>query len=118
MKISERILKMIEERGMTQKEFSRRTGISQSTISDWKTKKTNPASDKIMTICEVLSVTPYELLQDTVKQGAGGRSDKPQQGYMAVSAGTDKYEILLKYDKLDFKQRERLKGYLSALVEQ
>ncbi|MBO4267567.1 MAG: helix-turn-helix transcriptional regulator, partial [Lachnospiraceae bacterium] len=36
MIISERIFKLIEERGMTQIAFSRETGISQSTISDWK----------------------------------------------------------------------------------
>ena len=62
MTISENIFKLIGERGMKQNEFSKRTGISESTISDWKRKGTNPASDKIMIICEVLSVSPYELL--------------------------------------------------------
>ena len=49
---------------MRQKEFSEWTGISQSTISDWKRKKTNPSADKILKICEVLGVTPYELLSE------------------------------------------------------
>ena len=48
-------------------DFSKATGIAQSTISDWKRKKTNPSADKIMIICNVLKVTPYELLQDTVQ---------------------------------------------------
>ncbi len=51
MLISERIFELLKEKGITQKEFSELTGISQSTISDWKRKKTNPASDKIMLIC-------------------------------------------------------------------
>ena len=38
MLISERIYKYIAERGMSQIEFSKRTGISQSTISDWHRK--------------------------------------------------------------------------------
>ena len=67
MKISERIFKLMEDREVTQMEFSKATGIAQSTISDWKRKKTNPSADKIMIICNVLKVTPYELLQDTVQ---------------------------------------------------
>jgi transcriptional regulator with XRE-family HTH domain len=35
---------------MTQKEFSEATGIAQSSISDWKRKKTNPVSEKILII--------------------------------------------------------------------
>ena len=62
MTISERIFELIRERGYTQKEFSKKTGIAESTISDWKKKGTNPVSDKILIICEVLEVTPYYLL--------------------------------------------------------
>lgn len=50
MTISEKILQLLEERKMTQKEFAKRTGISQSTISEWKKKHTNPVSDKILII--------------------------------------------------------------------
>lgn len=57
---------------MTQKEFSEETGISQSTISDWKRKGTNPSADKILKICEVLKVTPYELLgENETERNAG-----------------------------------------------
>ena len=73
MTISERIFDLLEERGMTQKEFSELTGIAQSSISDWKRKKTNPVSEKILIICEVLKVTPYELLGGT--DGEGKRSN-------------------------------------------
>ena len=62
MTISGKIFELIKEKGMTQKEFGRRTGIPQSTISDWKGKQLNPASDKILIICDVLEVSPYELL--------------------------------------------------------
>ena len=69
MTISERIFKLLQERGMSQKEFSDRTGIAQSSISDWKRKKTNPVSEKILIICDVPDVTPYELLGAT--EGGG-----------------------------------------------
>ena len=43
MIISERVFKLLKEKNISQKEFSEATGIAQSTISDWKRKKTNPA---------------------------------------------------------------------------
>lgn len=52
MTISERIFDILDKKGMSQKEFSLATGIPQSTISDWRKKNTNPASDKILIICD------------------------------------------------------------------
>ena len=112
MIISERIFKIMEERGMSQIEFSRATGISQSTISDWKRKHNNPAADKIMKICYVLGVAPNEILQDSIKQESARKPD-----YIVVSPGTEMYEFLVEIDSLDSNQKERLRGYLSALKE-
>lgn len=64
MSISEKIFKLMEERNITQLQLSQATGISQSTISDWKRKGTNPASDKIMKICKCLGCTPYDILNE------------------------------------------------------
>ena len=47
---------------MTQMEFAKRTGFSNSAISDWKRKKTNPSAEKIMDICYALDITPEQLL--------------------------------------------------------
>jgi transcriptional regulator with XRE-family HTH domain len=58
MTISERILKVLKDRNMTQVEFAKQVGIATSTISEWKKKKTNPTADKIMDICNVLQITP------------------------------------------------------------
>lgn len=66
MLISERIYKIMAEKNISQLEFSKMTGIAQSTISDWKRKKTNPAADKIMIICAALDVSPEDLLIDTM----------------------------------------------------
>lgn len=45
--ISDKIFELLKEKGMSQKEFAERTGIAESSISDWKKKRTNPVSDKI-----------------------------------------------------------------------
>jgi DNA-binding Xre family transcriptional regulator len=63
MKISENIFNIMAQKGMSQLEFSQKTGIAQSTISDWGTKKTNPAANRIMIICKILEVSPEELLE-------------------------------------------------------
>ena len=50
MTISERILKVLKDRNMTQVEFAKQVDIATSTISEWKKRKTNPAADKIISI--------------------------------------------------------------------
>ena len=62
MIISERIFEIMKKQKMSQRELSRRTGITISTISDWNTKKSNPASDKLLVISEALGVSVEELL--------------------------------------------------------
>ena len=49
MSISERIFALMKEQGLSQKEFAKRTGIAESTISDWKRKQLNPGADKLST---------------------------------------------------------------------
>ena len=62
MTVGQRIFELLKQKGMTQKEFSERTGIATTTISDWRKKNTNPGSDKILLICAALEVTPEYLL--------------------------------------------------------
>lgn len=108
--ISEKIFELILRNGVTQKEFSEETGISQSTISDWKRKGTNPSADKILKICEVLKVTPYELLgENETEQNAGN----PE-----MSAGNETEKIILEgFRNLSDRKKERILGYLAALQE-
>ena len=42
MTVGQRIFYLLEEKKMTQVEFSKRTGIATTTISDWRKKNTNP----------------------------------------------------------------------------
>ena len=116
MIISERIFKIMEEKDINQITFSRVTGISQSTISDWKRKKTNPAADKIMKICNVLGVSPYELLQDADVEGCEKQMDAVSD-YVIISENSDKYKLLAEYEKLDKSSKDHLFGYLKALSE-
>ena len=98
---------------MSQREFSELTGIAQSTISDWKRKKTNPVSEKILIICEVLNVTPYELLSGT--DGMGGRSNPAD--VIVVDKHTEHGKIICDFLSMDDRMQQRMIGYMKALQE-
>ena len=114
MLISERIYDLMKEKEMSQKEFSEKTGISQSTISDWKRKKTNPSSDKIMIICDVLGVTPYELLTGTENHKL---KDYRETDYVVLNKKSKEYFVVEAYRNLDNELRTRLEGYIQAMQD-
>lgn len=113
MTIGERIFELMRSENMTQKEFSEKTNIGQSTISDWKRKKTNPASDKILIICDVLKVSPEELLSGTEPVHEKGR----KQSYYIVDKDSEIGLIIKEYSSMSLSQKERLLGYMEALRE-
>jgi len=78
MTISTRIFSRLETLNMTQHEFSKRTGILPSTISEWK-NGTNPSSDKIMSICRALQVSPEWLLEGSTPD-YGGADEHSSRG--------------------------------------
>ena len=71
MKVYEKIFARLDELNMSQSELSRRTGISTSTINDWKKKKINPQADKLVVICKALDMSLAELLGEDGAEGSG-----------------------------------------------
>ena len=111
MTIGERVLELVHEKGMTQREFSDRTGIPQSTMSSWKGKRQNPSIDKLKVICDVLNVDPFFLI-------SGSESNEALNNeYLRVYRKDEEYELLIEYRKLNRDFRNRLKGYMTALSE-
>ena len=111
MTISERILKVLKDRNMTQAEFAKQVGIATSTISEWKKRKTNPTADKIMDICNVLQITPEQLLT-----GKGIEDEEIITVTSRESCFTP-YDIQLvqDYHGLKEEQQKRLMAYMEAL---
>lgn len=119
MIISERIFELMEKKNVSRKQFSEETGIAQSTISDWKRKKTNPAADKIMAICDALQVTPTQLLADGAEGAEGtGAAVEAEVDYMMVRRGSEEYILIENYRKLGKGSKNRVQGYLQALAEE
>ena len=111
MTISERILKVLKDRNMTQAEFAKQVGIATSTISEWKKRKTNPTADKIMDICNVLQITPEQLLT--------GKGIEDEENITVTSREScfTPYDIQLvqDYHGLKEEQQKRLMAYMDAL---
>ena len=107
MIISERIFKLLKEKNMKQKDFAMQAGISNSTVSEWKKKKTNPSSDKIMDICRVLEITPEQLLTGK------GISDKEELIENTITPLD--MQIITDYHGLQETQKKRLLAYIEVL---
>jgi transcriptional regulator with XRE-family HTH domain len=113
MTIRDRIFDKLTEMNLTQKEFANRTGIPETTISDWKKKKTNPTAEKILIICKVLNVTPEWLLSGVETHGT--RSNPAS--IIAVDAKTDAGILLEIYNSCDAAMQARILGYAQAIRE-
>lgn len=111
MTIGERVLEIVHEKGMTQKEFSEATGIPQSTMSSWKRKKQNPALNKLQVICDTLQVDPYYLISGSE------RNEHLNTEYITVYQKDEEYNFMIEFRKLNKDGRNRLLGYLRALQE-
>ncbi len=109
MIISERIFQILKAKGISQKDFAMATGIPQSTISDWKGKHVNPAADKIMVICDVLEISPAELLTGT------DDSSKWKVGFIVLRRDSDEFRLLQDINGLPSHYKCRVIGYIDAL---
>lgn len=113
MIISERILKIIKEKSITQAEFAKRAGIATSTVSEWKKKKTNPSADKIMDICIALEVTPEELLTGRgIDEGQGLENSDKEDKMTPID-----WQIIKDYHGMKDAQKKRLLKYMATLKQ-
>ena len=110
MTISERVFDRLRQLSMTQKEFAKRTGILESTISEWKKNKTNPTSDKILAICKALDVSPEWLLSGVDPAAGRGRNQK----YYVIDIETETGRLVKEFNRMDGSYRERILGYVDA----
>ena len=54
---------LLRENGLKTADVARKTGISQSTFSDWKRGKTVPKADKLYQIAKELNVHVEDLME-------------------------------------------------------
>lgn len=113
MTVGQRIFYLLEEKNMTQVEFSKRTGIATTTISDWRKKNTNPGSEKIMAICAALEVTPEYLLSGVCEDSERGKD----VDYLVLPQGTEERVLIELFNDMEWLDRGHLLEYAKKLAE-
>ena len=108
MTIGERLFKIMKEKNISMPELSRMTGISRHTIFDWQRRNTNPGADKIMVICEVLQITPEELL-------VGKQNDEMSEYDHVINTNVIEMQIMKECQDLSEAKKKRLLAYVSML---
>ena len=108
MTISEKIYELLRVRGMPMTTFSKLSGIPKSTISEWKNKGLNPSSDKIMNICNLLEVDPYELLT----------TESYGRKYISVDKDSLEFILIDKFRGLPPLKKEKIIGYIDGIVDE
>ena len=102
MKVYEKIFARLDDLGMSQSELSRRTGISTSTINDWKKKKINPQADKLVVICKALGMSLAELLGEDGAESSGTDYSAEEKYLVECYRRSDNYvrKHMLRYMEL------------------
>lgn len=62
MSIGNRIIKILEVKKLTQKEFAELTGINAATLTSIKQNKYDPSAQTIIKICEIFNINANWLL--------------------------------------------------------
>lgn len=98
----------MEERGVSQKELSERTGISTSTISDWKNKGNAPNSEKISSICNALNISADVIFNDVEIEHVKTR---------IITEESELWDFVDAYDKLSASAQKRVLAYAMAMMK-
>lgn len=113
MTIPQRIFETMKEKGITQSELSRKSGVSTSTISDWKNKNKMPSSNKLSAIAEALGVPIEYLVNDTLDY-INRKSEAPE----TVNVDSTAKELLDAYSALSLVNKAKALSYICKLNEE
>ena len=107
MTVNKKIFEILEEKGISQHEFARMTGITQSTISDWKNKGTTPNAEKIPIICKSLNISINELFD---------QENEEVEEYV-IRKGDAIWEFVNGYYHMEGTAQKRMLAYAIAIMK-
>ena len=91
MTILQRMIQLMENKKIKWADVARHLGVSRSVVGNWKMRETNPPTEYIVPICELLNVSVEFLLTGTEKE------NNPIPVFYQLSA--NKQEDLRKYSE-------------------
>ena len=124
MTIGNRVLQILNEKNLKQKDLADHLGTKPSTINGWHEENRNPSSDLIVPICEFLGVSAYFLLTGNEDPMAGisdddrewldlihGLSPEVQRDFKgAMRLHADLHDIADREEKLRQEKAQALSG--------
>lgn len=94
-----------EAKGLSQADLAKMMGLkSQGAVSNWESEVSKPDLDKFVQICDILGVTPYDLLDFKITAFSGQpiMKNTPEQKVSHANSYTiDERDVLSKLDDLD-----------------
>ena len=79
MNISEKILKLRKEKGLSQEAFAEKLGVSRQSVSKWESGGTLPDIDKIIAMSELFGVSTDYLLKDEAPETETATEEAPEE---------------------------------------
>ncbi len=104
--IIDNIIEILEKKHLKQSDLCAYIGINTSTMTTWKSRKTDPPAKYIILICEFLNISPYVLL-------TGKEKNVPME-----QLSKNKQEMLDIFSKFDDREQIKLIGRLEELYRQ
>jgi len=93
----------MESKNIKNIELAEKLNINKSVISNWKTRNTNPPSEMIVAICELLEVNPIYILTG-------------KEEYNDLSK--DEINILKKYNLLSERNKGKVENYIDERLKE
>ena len=114
--VGQRIKLARREAGLTQEKLGQMTNLSRSYIAAIEIDAYNPSLMTLQRIAEVLRVSVSSLIEE---QESEGLSNFLGGGVLTNDFKLNEEQIILLigFSKLDLKNRQRLLGYIDALLE-
>lgn len=103
MKIIERIFNIMAAKNIKNIDLAEKLNINKSVISNWKSRNTNPPSEMIVPICELLNIEPIYLL--TGKENINNLSH-------------EEINLLNKYNLLTEKNKGKVENFIDERLDE
>lgn len=107
MRIGERVLKILEQKGLKQSDLALYLGTKPSTVNGWKNENRNPSCEYILPICEFLGITTDYLLTGKEPNNTNDKLSDDETNLIEL------YRKLPNEDKREF--IGELRGYLKHM---
>lgn len=111
---SERLKKVISEKGVKQVELIERTGISKGALSSYISGRYEPKQDNLYRLAKALDVNPAWLMGLDVPMEPAATSSPAAP---ANALRKDEQDLLSYYNLLDAEDRAEVRGYAKGLVQ-